>query len=87
VSPLAPDRYEIRFTASAQTREKLRQAQDLLRHAIPTGDLAEVIDRALTLLLEDVARKKFAAPAAGQSRYEAGRSIHRGEGPACGLAP
>jgi hypothetical protein len=33
--PLAPDRYEIRFTASAQTREKLRLAQDLLRHAVP----------------------------------------------------
>jgi hypothetical protein len=33
----------------------------LLRHAIPTGDLAEVIDRALTTLLEDLARKKFAA--------------------------
>jgi len=61
VSPLAPERYEIRFTASAQTREKLRLAQDLLRHAIPTGDPAEVIDRALTALLEDLARKKFAA--------------------------
>ena len=54
-------RYEVRFTASAQTREKLRLAQDLLRHAIPTGDPAEVIDRALTALLEDLARKKFAA--------------------------
>jgi hypothetical protein len=63
VSPLAPDRYEIRFTANAQTREKLRQAQDLLRHAIPTGDLAEVFDRALTALLQDLARKKFAATA------------------------
>jgi hypothetical protein len=61
VKPLAPDRYEIRFTASARTREKLRLAQDLLRHAIPTGDLAEVIDRALTVLLEDLAQKKFAA--------------------------
>jgi hypothetical protein len=63
VSPLAPDRYEIRFTASAQTREKLRQAQDLLRHAVPTGDLSEVFDRALTALLAELARKKFAATA------------------------
>ena len=61
VSPLAPDRYEVRFTASAKTREKLRQAQDLIRHAVPSGDLGEVIDRALTLLLEDLARKKFVA--------------------------
>ncbi len=86
VSPLAPDRYEIRFTASAETREKLLLAQDLLRHAIPTGDPAAIIDRALTLLLEDLARKKFAAtdrprsssgPAAG-SRHVAARVL-RGE--------
>jgi hypothetical protein len=61
VSPLSPDRYEIRFTASGKTREKLRLAQDMLRHAIPGGDMAEIIDRALTVLLEDLARKKFAA--------------------------
>jgi hypothetical protein len=61
VSPLAPDRYQIRFTASAATCDKLRLAQDMLRHAVPTGDPAEIIDRALTLLLEDLARKKFAA--------------------------
>src|SRR6267378_3987773 len=61
IKPLAPERYEIRFTASAQTREKLRLAQDLLRHAVPTGDLAEVVDRALTALLKDLAKKKFAA--------------------------
>jgi hypothetical protein len=78
VSPLAPDRYEIRFTASAQTREKLRLAQDMLRHAVPTGDLAEVIDRALTALLEDLARKKFAAtkrPRASRGTALGGRDI------------
>jgi hypothetical protein len=61
VTPLAEDRYAIQFTASTRTRDKLRLAQDLLRHTIPTGDTAEIIDRALTLLLEDVARKKFAS--------------------------
>ena len=61
VAPLAPDRYQIRFTASAETCEKLRLAQDMLRHAIPNGDMGEIIDRALTALLKDVARKKFAA--------------------------
>jgi hypothetical protein len=78
VSPLAPDRYEIRFTASGQTREKLCLAQDLLRHAIPTGDLAEVIDRALTALLEDLARKKFGAtkrPRASRGTAPGGRDI------------
>jgi len=61
VTPLAPDRYQIRFTASARTCEKLRLAQDLLRHAVPDGDPAEVFDRALTALLEQLARRKFAA--------------------------
>jgi hypothetical protein len=36
VTPLAPDRYEIRFTASAAICEKLSLATDLLRHAVPT---------------------------------------------------
>jgi hypothetical protein len=61
VAPLAPDRYAIRFTTSAETYEKLRLAQDMLRHAVPTGDTAEIIDRALTVLLKELAKKKFAA--------------------------
>ena len=60
VALLAPDRYQVRFTASAKTCEKLRLAQDLLRHAVPNGDVAEIVDRALTALLENLARKKFA---------------------------
>src|SRR5258708_6905331 len=63
VRPLAPGRYEIRFTASAEMREKLRVAQDLLGHAIPSGDIAQVFDRALTLLVADLSRRKFAATA------------------------
>jgi hypothetical protein len=51
----------MRVTIGTETREKLRLAQDLLRHTIPTGDAAEVIDRALTALLEDLARKKCGA--------------------------
>ena len=72
IRPLAPERYEIRFTASAEVREKLRVAQDLLGHAIPSGDLAQVFDRALTLLVADLARKKFAAT--GRPRRTRGQS-------------
>jgi len=72
VRPIAANRYEIRFTASAETREKLQLAQDLLGHAIPSGDVAQVVDRALTLLVEDLARKKFAATERpGRSRGQA----------------
>jgi 5-methylcytosine-specific restriction endonuclease McrA len=61
VRPLAPERYEIRFTADGETRRLLREAQDLLAHALPSGDLASVFHRALALLVTDLKRRKFAA--------------------------
>jgi hypothetical protein len=60
VKPLAVDRYEIRFTASAATRDKLRVAQDLLRHTIPSGEIAAIFDRALSELIEAHSRRKMA---------------------------
>jgi hypothetical protein len=70
VAPLAPQRYKVQFTASAETYEKLRLAQALLRHQIPDGDPAAIFDRALTALLQDLTRKKFAA--AGRPRESRG---------------
>jgi hypothetical protein len=61
VTPLAPDRYQITFTGSGETREMLELAKDMLRHAVPNADTAEVMNRALRVLLEGLARKKFAA--------------------------
>lgn len=61
VAPLAPQRYKIQFTASVETYDKLRLAQNLLRHQIPDGDPAKIFDRALTALIEGLAKKKFAA--------------------------
>ncbi len=60
MAPLAPERYKIQFTASRETYDRLRQVQDLLRHTIPNGDVAAIFDRALTLLLEDLSRKRLA---------------------------
>jgi len=60
VRPLAAERYHVSFTASADTIEKLRLAQDLLGHAVPSGDVSSVFDRALTVLVEDLTRRKFA---------------------------
>ncbi len=61
VTPLAPDRYRVQVTIGSETLEKLRLAKDLLRHAIPSGDEAVILDRALTALLSDLAQKRFAA--------------------------
>ena len=61
VAPLSEDRYHLKVTISGETVEKLHLAKDMLRHAVPSGDDAEILDRALTSLLTELARKKFAA--------------------------
>jgi hypothetical protein len=60
VTPLSPDRYKLQITIGGDTLEKLRLAKDMLSHALPSGDDAAVRDRALTALLVELARKKFA---------------------------
>jgi hypothetical protein len=37
VAPLSPDRYKLQVTISAATQEKLRHAQNLLRHTMQRG--------------------------------------------------
>jgi hypothetical protein len=59
VAPLAPERYKVQLTISGDTHAKLRRAQDLLRHAVPNGDPAAIFDRALTLLVADLERRKL----------------------------
>jgi len=68
ITALAPERYRVQFTIGAATHEKLRRAQELLRREIPDGDPGAIFDRALTLLLEDVARKKLAVAAKPRHR-------------------
>ena len=60
VTPLAPERYKVTFTASAELNAKLRKAQALLRHQIPNGDLGQIFDRALSSLLRDLEKQKAA---------------------------
>ena len=60
VQPLAPERFKVQFTIGSETRDKLKEVQDLLRHSIRNGDLEQIFDRAITLLLKDARRQRFA---------------------------
>ena len=60
VRPLSPERYKIQVTINRETHDKIRTLQTLLRHAIPNGDLADILDRAVSVLLEDVERRRLA---------------------------
>jgi 5-methylcytosine-specific restriction endonuclease McrA len=54
-------RYKVQFTAGTELHDKIARAQALLRHQIPDGDLAAVVDRAMTLLVRELERVRFAA--------------------------
>ena len=77
-APLSPDRYKLQVTIGSETLEKLRCAQDMLGHTLPSGDEAAVLDRALTTLLVDLAKKKFA----NTSRPRPSRGTKWGDPPA-----
>jgi hypothetical protein len=60
VTPLGQERYRIQLTASQALHDKLKQAQELLRHRIPNGDVAAVVELALARLVRDLKKKRFA---------------------------
>ena len=94
IAPLAPERYKVQMTISQETRDKLRRVQDLMRHQVSDGDPAVVFDRALTLLLQDLERKKLAdtrrptaaRPSTPRSRHvpaEVRREVWKRDGGQC----
>ena len=58
--PLAEETCRIQFTASRRLRDKLREAQDLLRHRVPDGNLGVIVEKAVDLLIERVRKERFA---------------------------
>ncbi len=77
VKPLSDAHYKVQVTFSTEAHGKLRRAQDMLRHQIPNGDPALVLERGLDALLEALMKQKAAQtdrpratrPANGNSRH------------------
>ena len=59
VAPISAERYLVRVTIDGKTYRKLGRARDLLRHVIPNGDPAAILDRALTVLVEQLEKAKI----------------------------
>jgi len=59
LTPLSPSRYKLQLTAGQQLHDKLQQARDLMRHELPDGDLALVVERALDLLIAERMKRRF----------------------------
>src|SRR4051812_28202922 len=61
IAPLSAERYKIQFTASRELHDKLRRAQDLLRHCVAHGDTAAIFERGLDLLLAQIEKRRLGA--------------------------
>ena len=93
VAPLSPERYQVQFTADAETYDLLRRAQELLSHQFPTGDPAAVVKRALRLLVCDLERRRHGKterpgkiqprPGSRHVPSEVRRQVHARDGGQC----
>jgi hypothetical protein len=59
LEPLSETRYKVQLTVSADLRDKLELARDLMSHANPTRDLEPILERAVNLLLADLEKTKL----------------------------
>lgn len=56
------ERFEVRVTIDRHAYERLRHLQTLMSHAIPDGDLAQVLGRAVETTIAVIERRKIGAP-------------------------
>jgi hypothetical protein len=61
IQPLAPARYRVQFTAGAALHDKLERLRALLRSEVPDGDLAAIIEKAVTEKLERLEARRHGA--------------------------
>jgi hypothetical protein len=60
ITAVGLESYRLEVTLTRETHEKLRRAQALARHGLPSGDIGGILDRALALLIENLERRRFA---------------------------
>lgn len=84
VAALSPGRVLVKFTASSLFCDKLQKAKDLLAHQVSNVDLPEILERALTMYVEALEKKKYATTArkkaesknVGHPKVDQGRSSY-----------
>ena len=61
VAPLAPGRHLFKFTGDDETVALLREAQELLSHRLPDGDVAAIVKEGLRMVVAKARRDRYAA--------------------------
>jgi hypothetical protein len=60
IKAVGDGKFALHVTIGQETYDKLMRVTDLMRHRVPTGDLATILDAAVTALVRDVEKTKFA---------------------------
>src|SRR5262249_2202099 len=60
VAPLSPPLYQVQFRAGAELEERLERLRSLMRSEVPDGDLATIIEQAVTEKLARLEARRFA---------------------------
>jgi len=81
VEALAPARYKVQFAASAVLHGKLERLRALMRCSVPDGDLAVVIEQAVTEKLERLEARRFARTRMPRRVLPAHNTSPSGRGP------
>ena len=75
--PTASERFLLKLVMDKDLHDKLRYAQTLLSHAVPSGDIAQVLGRALDALIPQLEKRKFGATSRQPRRQEPPVSQHQ----------
>jgi 5-methylcytosine-specific restriction endonuclease McrA len=77
VEPIAAGRYALAVTIDQPTFEALEYAKSLLGHSVPSGDLAQVLGRALGVFVAHLEKQRFAKCARSRQSVRLGTSAPR----------
>lgn len=71
VAPLSEAHYKLQVTISSMARQRLSEIQDLMRHRLPSGDPAAIVEHALEVLHAELLKQKAAQVARPRSAKHA----------------
>jgi hypothetical protein len=72
-TPLSPGRFAMQYTMGQRAYDKPRHAQELLGHAVPSGDIETVMERALDALIADLEKRNLSATSEPRRRRSAAK--------------
>jgi hypothetical protein len=87
VAPLGHRRHRVELTASDSLVDKLDRARALLSHSHPGCDIADVIEQAVTMLVERLETKRFGARRTKKATTRAATTVPRTADPVEASAP